>query len=188
MYDKFDLEIPFLPQFVSELALSTPENRCGWVDIKNYEFRAFSPCRFDNGHVIYDLPKSIKFDTISSGISGMAVCFYPDGNGFNHWPHVRIKASPAKILQGHNVFGSECPKQGIAQMFANLSVGFPKLYAHLDIENAEVKYTDSTYSARVSDFFAQRIFKLFESLATAKQSVNAKYILDGYLQLGSPVD
>jgi II/X family phage/plasmid replication protein len=184
MYDKLDLEIPFLPEFVNFLASSTPESPAGWVDISLYEFRAFSPCRFDNGQVIYDLPKSQKFETISSGISGMAVCFYPTGNGFNNWPHVRAKASPAKILQGHNVFGSECPRAGAMQMLANLRIAFPRLSSHLDFNNVQVKYTDQTYSARINDYFSTKIFKLFESLATAKQTVNSKYIDNGYLQLG----
>lgn len=184
MLDKFDIELPFQARFVNELASSTLEKPAGWVDIKNYRFRAYAPCRFDNGQVIYDEPKSTKFENISSGISGMAVCFYPEGNGFNHWPHVRIKASPAKILQGHNVFGSENPRPGVMQMLANLALGFECIYHHLDIENAKVCYIDSTYSARISDFYSRRIFKLFESLATAKTKVNANYIDEGYLQLG----
>jgi II/X family phage/plasmid replication protein len=64
------------------------------------------------------------------------------------------------------------------------SIAYPKIFHHLDINEATVRFTDSTYSARISDFFSQKVFKLFESLATAKTKVNANYIDQGYLQLG----
>lgn len=185
MYDKFHLHIPFDDRFVTVLHSSQPDDLRGWVDFRQYDFKGTAPCRFDNGQVIFDDPKCAKFDTISSGISGMAVAFFPEGNGFNHWPHVVIKASPAKILQGHNVFGSEDPRPGVMQMLANLRLGFPKLFAHLDIQATEICYIDCTYSARIAQFHAQSIFRLFESMATAKQSVNARWVLDGYLQLGA---
>lgn len=184
MWDKLDTEVPFLPAHVNELVTSTIEKPAGWVNPQHYDFNLFAQVDIVDGKPVISEIKSMKWDTISSGISGVAVGFFPEGNGFNKWPHVRIKASPAKILQGHNVFGSECLKQGLAQMWAMLAIAFPKIHAHLDIQNARVRYTDSTYSARISDFFSKKVFKLFESLATARQTVNSNYIDQGYLQLG----
>lgn len=184
MWDKLDNEVPFLPAHVNELVTSTIEKPAGWVNPQDYDFNLFAQVDIVDGKPVISEIKSAKWDTISSGISGIAVGFFPEGNGFNKWPHVRIKASPAKILQGHNVFGSECLKQGLAQMWAMFAIAFPKIHAHLDIQNARVRYTDSTYSARISDFFSKKVFKLFESLATARQTVNSNYIDQGYLQLG----
>lgn len=184
MWDKLDIEVPFAAQFVNELVASTPQKPAGWVDPTHYDFQLFAQVDMVDGKPVITQVKNMKWDTISSGISGVAVGFFPEGNGFNQWPHVRIKASPAKILQGHNVFGSECLKQGMLQMWAMFSMAFEKIDAHLDHQAARVRFTDSTYSARISDFFSQKVFKLFESLATAKQRVNSNYIGEGYLQLG----
>ncbi len=184
MWDKLDNEVPFKREFVNELTCSTPEKPVGWVDAQKYDFPLVGEINMVDGVAVVTEIKNRNWDTISSGIAGVAVGFFPKGNGFNQWPHIRIKASPAKVLQGHNVFGSECLKQAVVQMWAMLEHAFPKIYAHLDIQNAIVRYTDSTYSAPISDFFSQKVFKLFESLATAKTKVNANFLSEGYLQLG----
>lgn len=184
MWDKLDIEVPFAAHFVNESAASTFEKPIGWVNPTQYDFKLFAQVDMVDGQPVVTEVKNMKWDTISSGISGVAVGFFPEGNGFNQWPHVRIKASPAKILQGHNVFGSECLKQGMLQMWAMFRMAFEKIDAHLDHEAARVRFTDSTYSASISDFFSIKVFKLFESLATAKQKVNASFVDQGYLQLG----
>jgi II/X family phage/plasmid replication protein len=182
MYDKTDLEIPFAPQHVAELASSTPEKPAGQLlNVEWYGFKMFQGSQVVNGVLVTSCIQAIKWDTISTGISGIAVGFFPHGNGFNLWPHVRIKASNAKILQGHNVFGSEDPTQGIYQMMADLSQAFPNIYAHIDREAAEVKYVDVTYSAYVREFFRRRIYTLFNAMASSNQKVNRN---DDYLQLG----
>lgn len=184
MWDKLDLQIPFSPSAVNELAGSTSDDPAGWVEISKYDFRGQAIVDWVDGQPVVTDIKNRKWETISSGISGVAVGFFPEGNGFHRWPHIRLKASPAKILQGHNVFGSECLKQGISQMWATLRIAFPKIFEDLDIAAAEVRYTDATYSARISDFYSIKVFKLFESLATAKTKVNAGFLSEGYLQLG----
>lgn len=182
MWDKFDIKIPFKTEYVQFSVFSTLENPIGHVDFKKYDFPKFAPeVTIVDGQPVITQLKSVKWNSVSSGIAGMAVGFFPEGEGLATWPCVNIKASPAKILQGHNVFGSECPKQGIAQMFANLRIAFPAIYDHLDIVNAEIRYTDSTYSARIRDFFSGKVFAMFESLATARTKINKH---TDYLQLG----
>lgn len=189
MFDKFDLEIPFRASAVSLLHTKSEDDAAaGFVDVRQYDFPLHGPLMMIDGRAEPTEIKAQQWGTISSGISGVAVGFYPHGNGFHRWPHVRIKASPAKILQGHNVFGPECPKQGIAQMFANLEAAYPRIYADLDLDNAQVKYTDSTYSARIAPHFSPKVFRLFESLATRRTKVNAAYMDRGYLQLGADSD
>lgn len=190
MLDKFDIRIPFKAEAVHILTstsaeeASDPFSMAGHVDPLKYDFLCIE--RFysvDGTRQVLTLD-SQKWDSISSGISGMAVGFYPRGCGLHQWPTISIKASPAKILQGHNVFGSECPKQGITQMLSYLQMSFPKIYADLDIKKAEIRYIDCTYSARIPPFFATKIYKMFECLATARTKVNSRYIDDGYIQLG----
>lgn len=182
MWDKFHIAIPFKPSVVRYLSRSTPENPVAYVDFKKYSFPKFAPeINMVDGVPVITQIKSVKWNSISSGISGMAVGFFPEGEGIASYPTISIKASPAKILQGHNVFGSECPREGIKQMLANLSIAFPDIYADLDISNAEIRYTDSTYSARIREFFSRKVFVMFESLATLRTKINKH---TDYIQLG----
>ncbi|MBJ9987009.1 DNA replication protein [Acinetobacter sp. S40] len=64
-------------------------------------------------------------------------------------PHVMIKCSPAKIMQGHNIFGSDNLELGIFEMLGFLAESNPKLYDVLDVPNAQIVNLDVTYSARL---------------------------------------
>ncbi|OTL64146.1 DNA replication protein [Acinetobacter baumannii] len=64
-------------------------------------------------------------------------------------PHVMIKCSPAKIMQGHNIFGSDNLELGVFEMLGFLAESHPKLYKILDIPNAQIVNLDVTYSARL---------------------------------------
>lgn len=75
----------------------------------------------------------------------MAFKFFHEGY---YYPYVELKCSPAKILQGHNVYGSDWIEQGALEMLGYLAVTHPDLYGMLDIGSIEVKHLDVTYSAR----------------------------------------
>ncbi|WP_440607467.1 phage/plasmid replication protein, II/X family [Acinetobacter baumannii] len=64
-------------------------------------------------------------------------------------PHVMIKCSPAKIMQGHNISGSDNLELGVFEMLGFLAESHPKLYKILDIPNAQIVNLDVTYSARL---------------------------------------
>ena len=66
-------------------------------------------------------------------------------------PHVLIKCSPAKIMQGHNIFGSDNLEIGIFEMLGYLAEVNPDLYEILDIQSAQILNLDVTYSARLKD-------------------------------------
>lgn len=183
MYDKLDLEIPFDELHVNEF---TPVDgvRGGCVDFTKYGFKMFAETLFVNGKFVYSDPSVQRWDSIASSISHLAVGFFPSGNGFNPWPHVRLKASPAKLLQGHNVFGSESLKQGALQMIALFQQAFPKIYQNLNLAAAEISYLDATYSAVVeSNFYRKTIYRLFGSLADRRILTQNRY--DNYLLIGS---
>lgn len=178
MWDKLDLEIPF-----DSLHVTNTSQGGGNVNILDYDFAIYQEGKIVDGVQVYDSPSAKKWETVASSISHLAVGFYPSGNGFNHWPHVRIKASPNKIIQGHNVFGTEDIKQGALQMLTQLRMAFPKIFRHLDIKAAQIRYLDATYSAVVESAFQRRtIFKVFANLADSRTSVNDKH--EDYLQLG----
>lgn len=84
------------------------------------------------------------FESLPSSYSGLAFKILI----VNGWPYVTLKASPAKLLQGHNVFGSTSIKQAAFEFLGILSSLYPALFADLEIPLAEVSSIDVTYSAR----------------------------------------
>jgi II/X family phage/plasmid replication protein len=182
MNDKLDIRIPFKAQYVHFLAASTPEKPAAYVNFQDYSFPIHAPeVSMVDGQPQITYYKNRDWDSISSGIAGMAIGFFPQGQGLNTYPSVSIKASPAKILQGHNVFGSEFCKEAVLQMMVMLSLAYSDIYEHLDIENAELRFIDCTYSARIRDFFSTKVFSMFESLASKRTKVNKD---TDYIQLG----
>ncbi|OOR86792.1 hypothetical protein B0181_11450 [Moraxella caviae] len=87
------------------------------------------------------------YDTLGSDFSDMAVKFYD--KGINCLPYVELKASPLKLLQGHNVYGFESIELGAIEMLGLLIEAFPKLCAYLDFANTEVLHLDITYMAKL---------------------------------------
>lgn len=180
--DKTDLRIPFKLEFVTELLSSTDEAPRGQLlDVVKYGFEMNTASRMVDGVLVHQTMKAKKWETIASSISGIAIGFFPEGHGFDTWPHVRVKCSPAKILQGHNVFGSEDCFQGVMQMLSTFYLAYPLMYEHLDIKQAKLMYLDVTYSCLIQEFFRKRIYALFESLASKNTKLSKN---DEYIQLG----
>jgi len=88
------------------------------------------------------------YSQLPTSFTKMAFKFHHDGVNF---PFVELKASPAKILQGHNVFGTDWIEEGALEMLGYLLEAAPTLYSILAIPEAEVMLIDVTYSARLKD-------------------------------------
>lgn len=88
------------------------------------------------------------YERIPSWASGMAI------KVFHHpvktFPYVEIKASPAKLLQGHNVFGTTNFKLCVTEMLSLLAVSFPKLWEMVNEKIAYLSSLDVTYSIRAA--------------------------------------
>lgn len=95
------------------------------------------------------------YQSLPTSFTGMALKVNLDGYFF---PHVTIKASPAKILQGHNVFGSDNFELAISEMFYWLDDAYPVLSSLLAFQCAEIVKIDVTYTAKISN---QRLVKQF---------------------------
>lgn len=87
------------------------------------------------------------YESLPTSFTGMAVKVFAEGN---YWPFVEIKASPAKIMQGHNVFGSSSIELGAFEMLGFLAESYPTLFGMLYVPDTEVRHMDITYSARLS--------------------------------------
>lgn len=91
------------------------------------------------------------WESLSTGFTPMAVKIFHESMGKRVMPGVELKASPAKLLQGHNVFGPSDIAVGAAEMWQWLAIAYPGLSKMLDLEQAEVYDIDCTFSARLSD-------------------------------------
>lgn len=88
------------------------------------------------------------YESLPSSYSSMAIKFY-DTCRLSP-PYMEMKASPAKLLQGHNVYGGESIFNGAAEMFAILNEVYPWFLSEcLDIEKSDVRQLDTTFSARL---------------------------------------
>jgi len=90
---------------------------------------------------------NVPFEQLESSYSGIAL-------KINHAPtigipHILIKASPAKLLLGHNIFGFDDIKSGIILMLYTLIKECPYLCQYLDFTAAELRMLDINYSFRM---------------------------------------
>lgn len=88
------------------------------------------------------------YESLPTHFTGMAVKVFFESS---YEPYVQIKASPAKILQGHNVFGSDNLEQGAFEMLGYLAEAYPTLTSMLHIESAWISHIDVTYSCRLQN-------------------------------------
>jgi II/X family phage/plasmid replication protein len=66
-------------------------------------------------------------------------------------PGIEVKASPAKLLQGHNVYGPTSINLGAQVMLKWIAGTYPDLFSKLDVSAAQVYTIDCTYSSRLPD-------------------------------------
>lgn len=144
MLDFLRLAIPINPVFVR----SFDNHHVFNGDIRDYGVPAATRhvSKTDDGQTITgDLYH--PFEALPSDYTDMAVKFYT--NTMNTIPYVELKASPLKLLQGHNVFGFESIELGAFHMLGMFLEAFPKLAQILDIDKTEVLCLDTTYLFRL---------------------------------------
>lgn len=67
------------------------------------------------------------------------------------WPYLEMKASPAKLLQGHNVFGPDDAELCILSLLDSFAFEMPELSKRLSWDMATIRCIDCTYSARFDE-------------------------------------
>lgn len=88
------------------------------------------------------------YESLPSSYSSLAIKFYDTCRLTP--PYMELKASPAKLLQGHNVYGGESIFNAACEMFAILNEVYPWFVSEcLDLYKTDVRQIDCTYSARL---------------------------------------
>lgn len=162
MIDKLELRIPFKDDaviFSPDRSSSVLASFDKYILIDGLETKAIRSSNGDDGFI--NSYETHSYESLASSYSGVAFCISSRGNGGYPFAHVMLKCSPAKLLQGHNVFGSENPKTGFLEMIAVLLNSYPSVFNDLDVMSSELMQIDCTYHAK------------FENQTLAEQCIKA---------------
>lgn len=180
MLDFLRLAIPIIPTYVRSL------DNHHWFngDIRDYGIPAATRhvSKTDDGQTITG-ELYHPYESLPSDYTDMAVKFYT--NTMNTPPYVEIKASPLKLLQGHNVYGFESIELGSDHMLGMLLEAFPQLAPILDLPNTEVLHLDTTYLFRLPhQNMVQPTLDYMANLASGhRKAREVKY--DNYISWGN---
>lgn len=180
MLDFLRLMIPIMPTYVC-----SEKNRY-WFngDILDYGVPAATRhvSKDDEGRVLTG-ELYHPYESLPSDYTDMAVKFYT--NTFNTPPYVEIKASPLKLLQGHNVFGFDCMELGTIHMLGMLLSAFSKLAPILDLPNIELSCLDTTQLIRLPhQNMVQPVLDYMSNLSAGhRKAREVKY--DNYITFGN---
>lgn len=155
MLDRLRLSIPFKPEHVTGAAgFLTAMDGIAYghkgpvLDLKEFDLSLGArSVHIEQGRA--DAKELYHpWESLPTSFTGLAVKVFHEGSS---WPYVELKASPAKLLQGHNVFGPDSIKLGAAEMLKILSQALPFLFDALEVASTEVWELDATFSARLPD-------------------------------------
>lgn len=105
-----------------------------------------SQTTYESGSLL-KLYEGHSFESLPSSYTGVACCLRSVGHVSYPEPYLEVKFSPAKILQGHNVFGPDSIKLGFVEVLAVITSSWPDLASCLDVIHSDVLALDITYSA-----------------------------------------
>lgn len=154
MIDKLKISIPFKTEFTHQTYQTKSGESVAYVDIKECSRRGIgleAKTIFFTGEVgteqyeVADLRH--PFESLPTHFTGMAFKIY-QGTLLRN-PCIELKASPAKILQGHNVYGPTSIEVGAIEMMMAFYNNYPEVYEMLDVPSSTLDAIDATYSARV---------------------------------------
>jgi II/X family phage/plasmid replication protein len=97
--------------------------------------------------VIYADSYCISYESLPTSFTGIAYKVHLEC--INIIPYISIKFSPAKILQGHNVFGPISLKLGALEGLTHFQLARSELSELLDFKSARVAQLDVTVSAQL---------------------------------------
>ncbi len=171
MLDHICIDIPFESSFYSVDA----EGRYFFIDVDPHSLEIPLASRSVNKNDDGSISASAlfhPFESVPTHYTGMALKVFFDSA---YEPYVQIKASPAKLLQGHNVFGSDNIEQGAMEMLGFLDVAYPLLSRMLDVPKAWVSHIDVTYSARLKDQdTAKKVLQFLSNVSNGQTRLSNK--------------
>lgn len=127
-----------------------------------------------------------NFESLPSSFGSLAYKVI-DGTDLKQEPYIRLAGCPAKLLQGHNVYGSDDIELCLFAIVEAFTLSFPELSACLDWQRATIDYIDVTYSAKCeNEAQAQQILDVLRNIDYGQTKVSdSKYKTTVYWNKGS---
>jgi len=157
MIDLLRIKIPFHESVVAV----SPDGASGLIDLRECQRRG---CRMEAGEAVF-LPNDYRLDSENTCLAEVSALRHPyeslpsswanlafkvRAGGSNYYPHIELKASPAKLLQGHNVFGTCDVMLCIDALITTFEYALPQMGEILEYHNAELAQIDCTFSAHLA--------------------------------------
>ncbi|MGR5363259.1 phage/plasmid replication protein, II/X family [Vibrio mediterranei] len=149
MFDFLGLRIHFKDAFVTPVAVADDyEMHINFDDLVSRGLRL--ECSVDVDEVGETQISSLRhaWDSIPSSYTGIAFKVF-QGSGFKKCACVELKASPAKVMQGHNVYGSDSLLECSTFILDALKKSMPDFCEMLDFTLTDVFRMDCTYSLQL---------------------------------------
>jgi len=138
----------------------SPDGTNGLIDLRECQKRG---CRMEAGDVTFTT-NDYRLDSENITVAEVSALRHPfealpsswstlafkvRAGGQNYYPYIELKASPAKLLQGHNVFGSCDVMLCIDSLITAFCYAMPDMAEILEFNNAELAQIDCTFSAHL---------------------------------------
>ncbi len=171
MIDMLVLRIPFKSSLVSE-RLDSQGNYVSHVNLA--EVARLSGLTLAAHTVEYAIDGDLTvsglkhpYESLPSHYAGIALKIFEGGKNFE--PCVELKASPAKLLQGHNIFGPTSFELCGLEFFGAFAAAMPELYDLCDVTNTVVGRIDVTFSAKVAnDHIANQVISFLRNVSNGQ--------------------
>ncbi|WP_083834487.1 phage/plasmid replication protein, II/X family [Pseudoalteromonas sp. BSi20439] len=156
MIDLLTIKIPFVESIVA----MSPDGTNGLIDLRECQKRG---CRMEAGDVTFTT-NDYRLDAENICVAEVSALRHPfeslpsswgtlafkvRAGGENYYPFIELKASPAKLLQGHNVYGSCDVMLCIDSLITAFCYAMPDMAEILEFNNAELAQIDCTFSAHL---------------------------------------
>lgn len=156
MIDLLTIKIPFVESIVA----MSPDGTNGLIDLRECQKRG---CRLAAGDVDFTT-NDYRLDSENICVAEVSALLHPfeslpsswstlafkiRAGGENYYPFIELKASPAKLLQGHNVYGSCNVMLCIDSLITAFCYAMPDMAEILEFNNAELAQIDCTFSAHL---------------------------------------
>lgn len=156
MIDLLTIKIPFVDSIVA----TSPDGASGLIDLRECQKRG---CRMEAGDVTFT-SNDYRLDSENITVAEVSALRHPfealpsswstlafkvRAGGQNYYPYIELKASPAKLLQGHNVYGSCNVMLCIDSLITAFCYALPDMAEILEFKNAELAQIDCTFTAHL---------------------------------------
>lgn len=193
MIDMLKISVPFKRDFLLNTEQNSASECVSYVDIKECSRRGIGleakVVHFTGDSALDELEVADlrhPYQSLPTSFTGMAFKIF-QGTKLRD-ACVELKASPAKILQGHNVYGSTNIICGAMEMLMALCNSYPDFYEMLDVNNSILDAIDCTYSAKAkTELQAKQVINQLKSVSNKQMraSVRNEHETTCYFSRGS---